>query len=357
MSLECCCPGSRRPDLLWRELRSGKQPAASGTLNHSSSGVSNTIGNRPGRALLITDVPRVGLVTSCHGRSCSRRSRPSPSPSRSSHQSHARARIALEVEPPGGRQVLAAEGADHDEVGAVPEVRERGRPRLARFAPGRREEKHWHPDETVEDASPADAVGAGVNAGQCTDQEAPRSFAVAGRDSHSFILSHPGEETGEGSRRTREMHEPVATSSGFPTDLRRSDCNSESHQPQTLRTRCIGDSRDYPLAGQEPPTQDSVQFARSSQRPNALVRPRLPTGTSEAHPLTAVARAHSSPLVASAAPHPVPDEVQGHHARGEERADTPSCRMRTAMPACVATRRSISPQRAQRRRGTRQGST
>ena len=32
--------------------------------------------------------------------------------------------------------------------------------------------------------------------------------------------------------------EPVAPSSGFPTDLRRSGCRSENHQPRTLRTRC-----------------------------------------------------------------------------------------------------------------------
>lgn len=37
--------------------------------------------------------------------------------------------------------------------------------------------------------------------------------------------------------------EPVAPSSGLPTDRRRSDCRSEGHQPRTLRTRCIGDSR------------------------------------------------------------------------------------------------------------------
>jgi hypothetical protein len=32
--------------------------------------------------------------------------------------------------------------------------------------------------------------------------------------------------------------EPVSPSSGNPTDLRRSDCHSESHQPWALRTRC-----------------------------------------------------------------------------------------------------------------------
>jgi hypothetical protein len=36
----------------------------------------------------------------------------------------------------------------------------------------------------------------------------------------------------------KKCTEPVAPSSGFPTDLRRSGCRSESHQPRTLRTRC-----------------------------------------------------------------------------------------------------------------------
>jgi hypothetical protein len=39
-------------------------------------------------------------------------------------------------------------------------------------------------------------------------------------------------------RSTQKCTEPVASSSGFPTDRRRSDCRSENHQPQTLRTRC-----------------------------------------------------------------------------------------------------------------------
>ena len=44
-------------------------------------------------------------------------------------------------------------------------------------------------------------------------------------------------------RTTTKCTEPVAPSSGFPTDRRRSGCRSESHQPRTLRTRCIADSR------------------------------------------------------------------------------------------------------------------
>jgi hypothetical protein len=41
----------------------------------------------------------------------------------------------------------------------------------------------------------------------------------------------------------KKCTEPVAPSSGFPTDRRRSGCRSESHQPRALRTRCIADSR------------------------------------------------------------------------------------------------------------------
>ncbi len=36
----------------------------------------------------------------------------------------------------------------------------------------------------------------------------------------------------------RKCTESVASSSDNPTDLRRSDCHSESHQPRTLRARC-----------------------------------------------------------------------------------------------------------------------
>jgi hypothetical protein len=39
-------------------------------------------------------------------------------------------------------------------------------------------------------------------------------------------------------RRTKKCTEPVSPLSGFPTDRRRSDCLSGSHQPRALRTRC-----------------------------------------------------------------------------------------------------------------------
>ena len=52
------------------------------------------------------------------------------------------------------------------------------------------------------------------------------------------------------SPRTQKCTEPVAPSSGFPTDRRRSDCRSESHQPLAFRTRCIAHSREHPRARQ-----------------------------------------------------------------------------------------------------------
>ena len=55
-----------------------------------------------------------------------------------------------------------------------------------------------------------------------------------------------GSDVRDGRERVRahkKCTEPVAPSSGFPTDLRRSGCRSESHQPHALRTRCISDSR------------------------------------------------------------------------------------------------------------------
>ena len=39
-------------------------------------------------------------------------------------------------------------------------------------------------------------------------------------------------------RCTKKCTEPVSPLSGFPTDRRRSDCLSGSHQPRALRTRC-----------------------------------------------------------------------------------------------------------------------
>lgn len=75
----------------------------------------------------------------------------------------------------------------------------------------------------------------------------------------------------------RKRTEPVASSSGFPTDLRRSDCRSESHQPRTLRTRCIADSRGDPRGRQ------GTRIATSRKlRSFLFTRPPL---RSEAHAL------------------------------------------------------------------------
>ena len=54
-------------------------------------------------------------------------------------------------------------------------------------------------------------------------------------------VDRPASATLAGS--TKKCTEPVAPSSGFPTDCRRSDRRSESHRPRKLRTRCIADSR------------------------------------------------------------------------------------------------------------------
>ncbi len=62
-------------------------------------------------------------------------------------------------------------------------------------------------------------------------------------------------------RGQRKCTEPVASSSDLPTDHRRSDNHSESHQPQTLRTRCIGDSMDRMATGQAPVRRNSAQIA------------------------------------------------------------------------------------------------
>ena len=86
------------------------------------------------------------------------------------------------------------------------------------------------------------------------------------------------------SRRRRRMRasvpaqkkytEPVASSSDLPTDHRRSDNHSESHQPQTLRSRCIGDSMDRMVTGQAPFGRNSAQIAgmRPATLTDALTR-------------------------------------------------------------------------------------
>ena len=52
--------------------------------------------------------------------------------------------------------------------------------------------------------------------------------------------------------RPQKCTEPVTPSSGNPTDLRRSECHSESHQPRTLRTRCRHETKRRERAGQAP---------------------------------------------------------------------------------------------------------
>lgn len=47
-----------------------------------------------------------------------------------------------------------------------------------------------------------------------------------------------GPRRGRNALSTQKCTESVAPSSGDPTDVRRSDCLSESHQPRALRARC-----------------------------------------------------------------------------------------------------------------------
>ena len=69
----------------------------------------------------------------------------------------------------------------------------------------------------------------------------------------------------------KKCTEPVAPSSDLPTDHRRSDNHSESHQPQTLRSRCIADSRERLSAGQAPPSKFGAncgnEFVGAERRP------------------------------------------------------------------------------------------
>ncbi len=68
-------------------------------------------------------------------------------------------------------------------------------------------------------------------------------------------------------RSTQKCTEPVAPSSGYPTDRRRSDRLLGSHRPQVLRTRCIGDARDSGRprqAAREPLGHENMVFAKIS---------------------------------------------------------------------------------------------
>ena len=73
-------------------------------------------------------------------------------------------------------------------------------------------------------------------------------------------------------RGQRKCTEPVASSSDLPTDHRRSDNHSESHQPQTLRSRCIGDSMDRIATGQAPLRPNSPQFATPESCRSGVLR-------------------------------------------------------------------------------------
>jgi hypothetical protein len=84
----------------------------------------------------------------------------------------------------------------------------------------------------------------GANCGQ-GQQDLPGPSLVAARRAGGVGAgSSPREEAG--GRRitaTKNAPSPVAPSSDFPTDRRRSDCLPESHQPLAFRTRCIAHTR------------------------------------------------------------------------------------------------------------------
>ena len=85
-------------------------------------------------------------------------------------------------------------------------------------------------------------AGCGVAKNEMARSAARRSTSPPARSASSFLA------TGTSSR--TEMHRAVAPSSGNPTDRRRSECHSGSHQPRKLRTRCSRDSREVCQRGQ-----------------------------------------------------------------------------------------------------------
>jgi hypothetical protein len=77
-----------------------------------------------------------------------------------------------------------------------------------------------------------------------------------------------GESTEE--KCAQKCTEAGAPSSGLPTDLRRSDCLSESHQPPALRPRCTRDTRASRRARQARSEIDLRSLRNFLYKPNIL---------------------------------------------------------------------------------------
>ena len=67
-------------------------------------------------------------------------------------------------------------------------------------------------------------------------------------------------------RRTKKCTGAVAPSSGFLTDLRRSECRSGDHQPQVLLPRCNHQDRDSPCPSQAAVDRSSRKLRTISAR-------------------------------------------------------------------------------------------
>ena len=76
-------------------------------------------------------------------------------------------------------------------------------------------------------------------------------------------------------KNTQKCTEAGAPSSGLPTDLRRSDCLSESHQPPALRPRCTRDTRASRQCRQAPSNDKHRSLRLSLYKPNILASSRV----------------------------------------------------------------------------------
>ena len=131
----------------------------------------------------------------------------------------------------------------------------------------RRSDNHSesHQPRTLRTRCIADSTGRS-RAGQAPAPTKSAQFAAnapCDRSGHRTVDSRIGRLR---DRVTKKCTEPVAPSSGFPTDRRRSDCRSESHQPRTLRTRCIADSRGAATSPSRQPDRNFSQIAIFSFR-------------------------------------------------------------------------------------------
>ena len=97
--------------------------------------------------------------------------------------------MRTQVQPPGGRPVLAAVRGDDHELAAVLEVGERRRPGAARPAAGRRQQQHGHPSNATEQPPSGEPVDSPVAPPHDLDRRASKSHGPDATAATCLLLS------------------------------------------------------------------------------------------------------------------------------------------------------------------------